>query len=231
MVTTRKEIMADRSRSTGFAWCCIFCFLFPFCLFLGLTGCAGTNPLTGDDPLLGKSAAIPLGNKPVVPAVPQPAASVPPLPAPNVNASTGTAALASGVTPSVDGRHNLRIDDPAPVAGAASWVGQPPPGGAPVLQRPEPLAGEASPRAERSSPYSVGLVNRARVITYEQAQEQLKTRSLLWQRLEMVADQGKWKFSCSVPNPQNRMINRTYEATADTDLGAIQAVLDQLDKK
>jgi hypothetical protein len=227
METTGKKKMDDRLRGAGFPLCRALFFLFPWSFFLSLTGCQGLNQLTGPDPLLGKAAA-PIGNKPVVPADPAPVAS---LPSPNVNASASTAALAAGATPAVDGRHNLRIEDPIPAPGGQSWRGQPPAGGTPVLQRPEPIAAEPGPIAERSSPYSVGLVSGSRVMTYDQAQEQLKTRGILWQRLEMVADQGKWKFSCSVPNRQNRMINRTYEAVADTDLAAMQAVLDQMDKK
>ena len=65
--------------------------------------------------------------------------------------------------------------------------------------------------------------------TYEQAQAILAARGVSWQRLE--GDQGKWKFSCSIPNPQNRNISRTYEARDADHLAAIQAVLDQISKE
>jgi hypothetical protein len=46
----------------------------------------------------------------------------------------------------------------------------------------------------------------------------------------MVAGTGEWQFSCSIPNRQNPNVNRQYRATAATELAAIQAVLDQIDK-
>jgi hypothetical protein len=56
-------------------------------------------------------------------------------------------------------------------------------------------------------------------------------RGITWFRLETADDAGGYKFSCSIPNRQNRLINRTYEAQAPSELAAIQAVLDQIDKE
>ena len=47
--------------------------------------------------------------------------------------------------------------------------------------------------------------------------------------LETVGD-GAWKFSCSIPNRQNPAIGKHYEARAATDLGAIRAVLAEIDR-
>jgi hypothetical protein len=69
-----------------------------------------------------------------------------------------------------------------------------------------------------------------RVSTYEQAKTLLLGRGATWWRLEAVNDQGQYKFSCSIPNRANPLISRTYEATAPNDLGAIQAVLDHIDR-
>jgi hypothetical protein len=70
----------------------------------------------------------------------------------------------------------------------------------------------------------------ARLDTFEQARAQLETRGISWYRLE-TGDSGTYKFSCSVPNRQNRMVSRTYEAQAGSELAAIQAVLDQIDRE
>jgi len=70
----------------------------------------------------------------------------------------------------------------------------------------------------------------SQVTTNEQAQAILKNRGVIWQRLDQVANTGEWKFSCSLPNPQNPRLHRTYEGTAPDSLGAIRAVLDKIEK-
>jgi hypothetical protein len=70
-----------------------------------------------------------------------------------------------------------------------------------------------------------------RGMTFEQAQAQLRMRGVTWQRLEIWGDDGKWKFSCSIPNAQNANIRRSYESPPLPDpLMALQAVLEQIDK-
>jgi hypothetical protein len=58
----------------------------------------------------------------------------------------------------------------------------------------------------------------------------LQARGVKWRRLETVGERNESQFSCSIPNPQNPYISRTYEARAATDIAAIQAVLDQIDR-
>jgi hypothetical protein len=66
--------------------------------------------------------------------------------------------------------------------------------------------------------------------SYEQAKALLQARGVSWFRLE-TTDQGGYKFSCSIPNPQNRNLHHTFEAEAQTELAAIQAVLDRIDRE
>lgn len=198
------------------------------CLCLFWTGCAGANNLA-TDPLLGKSAGVAATPKPGAPTGPNP---VPPLPAPN--AAGSTAALAGGLGATVDGRHNLQIEDPQPVAANQTWTGPATATGA-VLQRPEPIPRQppppGSPGGYAPAAPTAGLVNGVRVQTIEQAQAQLTARGVTWQRLEAMPEPGKWKFTCSVPNPRNRTINRVYEAQAADGLEAMRAVLEQLDRE
>jgi hypothetical protein len=48
--------------------------------------------------------------------------------------------------------------------------------------------------------------------------------------LETVGENGEWKYSCSIPTRQNPRIRRTYVASAGDPVGAIRAVIEQLDK-
>jgi hypothetical protein len=58
----------------------------------------------------------------------------------------------------------------------------------------------------------------------------LAGRGVQGQRLEKWGDSG-WKFTCSVPSRTGTNAFRTYVGQAATDLGAIQAVLDQIDRE
>jgi hypothetical protein len=211
-------------------------------LWLLLAGCA-SSPTSrptpnNNDPLLGGPPIQPPGGRAAAPAAsPGTAtAAVPPLTAPST--STSTAALASGTAQPLDATHDLRIggnpdSSPAAPSGApvaatptSDWKGQ-----APVaLRGPEPAT--APPPAPRQPPApGIALMGGTRVMTFEQAQAQLRARGVTWQRLEVSSDDGKWKFSCSIPNAQNPNIRRNYEGPPLPDpLTAMQAVLDQIDK-
>jgi hypothetical protein len=193
---------------------------------LAWVGCSGPERIAGD-PLLGRSAGVTAAPKPNQTAGIAPVPAVPPLPASTTAGST--AALAAGAASTFDGRHNLQIDDTTrPVASNPGWT-NPTAGGA-VLQRPVPIPGQAAPPASATpAPGNVALVSGPKVTSYEQAQAQLTARGVLWQRLEAVANQ-QWKFTCAVPNPQNKQISRVYEAQAASGLEAIQAILEQIDK-
>jgi len=127
-----------------------------------------------------------------------------------------TAALASnGGGKPLPGGTDLRIGNTSP----GNWPGQP---GA-TLQQPA-LAAQPVSSVRGVSPTG------ARALTYEQAIALLAAKGVKWRKLEMIVERNESKFSCSIPNPQNPNISRYYEASAATDLAAIQAVLDQMDK-
>jgi hypothetical protein len=126
--------------------------------------------------------------------------------------TASNAALASGAPTPLPGGTDLRIGNP-------NWQG--PTTGA-TLQQPQPAAQPVS---------SVRGVAPAapRATSYELAMAMLAARGVQWRRLETI-DQNQTQFSCSIPNPQNPYISRTYEARAANDLAAIQAVIDQIAK-
>jgi hypothetical protein len=108
-----------------------------------------------------------------------------------------------------------------------------------VLSGPIALQPPATPTSTRSqdpaphSPVATHSDSRAapsggQPLSYEEAQRLLKQRGVVWQRLETWGDRGEWKFSCSVPNPQNAFISRNYEAKAANYLDAMRAALDQM---
>jgi hypothetical protein len=104
-------------------------------------------------------------------------------------------------------------------------VGAPP--AAPTQTVPSvPIPSPIEPASAQTS----SLVISGGVLSYEQAQAQLAAHGVTWQRLETTGD-NSWKFSCSVPNPQNKFISRTYEGQARDYLSAMRAVLDQIAKE
>jgi hypothetical protein len=62
--------------------------------------------------------------------------------------------------------------------------------------------------------------------------ELLKARGVTWYRVEASQDNaGDFKFSCSVPNPNNPNLRRMYEAHAPDQRSAMMAVLKQMDEE
>lgn len=185
-----------------------------FCL-----GCAGSNirqPPAAADPLAG-GVATPAGG-PSASAVPPPT-PVPP-PVPPLPVSTGTqslAALAAGAQAKpLDATRDLRIATPVnnPNAGTSPQ--------ATLIAPATPVVSQ--PVARGSAPAGT------HVATFEQAQGFLTSRGVKWQSLQTWGDQGAWKFTCSIPNPKNQYISRTYEGQARDSLSAIQAVIDQIER-
>ena len=200
-----------------------------------LFGCAGDRRTPAGDPLLGgaapgtvnpQAAAPPSNPTPVASAPNLAAPGVPPLPP--INPTSSNAALASGGSPLLDGGRDLRIGDPHATGGTAGWSA--PPTATPVSTPPGPPA--VQPASQRSPVYAGGFgpTPSARIVSYEQSQAYLASRGVNWQRLETFGDQGEWKFSCSIPNPQNRNISRTYEGKARDYLSAIRVVIDQMSR-
>jgi hypothetical protein len=137
---------------------------------------------------------------------------------------TSNAALASATPAVLDRTNDLRISDPT--RNPDSHYGQSPGGwsGA-VLQKPEPMNGPQSAKAPAAPATS------APPATLEQARAQLQTRGVAWMRSDYLRDQDQWQFSCSIPNPHNPNVSRTYQATAHAELDAIRAVMGQIDKE
>ena len=192
-----------------------------------LTGCSGFNEALGNDPLLG---GPPLRAAAAATAPPGPVAALPP---PAANSTLSTAALAAGAPRPSDAAPDLRIGSSGPSTGNDGWgspssTGQAAGGSGALLRPPEAIT-QPAPRQELATVSNPGAP-RDRAITYEQAQEEMKKRGVLWQRLEMVAESGEWKYSCSIPNRQDPKLRRTYEARAADPVSAIRAVLEQLDK-
>lgn len=192
-----------------------------------------------DDPLL---SGLSGGGPP--PAYPPPAqfptapAAAPPAqpaqPTASASPSTSNAALASDVLQprETDRDKRLQLELTGQTKGKA-------PEGA-ILGAPQPIKPVADARKD-PLPASGGIVPVAavppssppaaspRIYSYDQAMSVLTARGVIWRRLENTSE--GWKFSCSVPNRTNPTINRTYEAQAGTDLAAIQAVIDQMDRE
>jgi hypothetical protein len=59
----------------------------------------------------------------------------------------------------------------------------------------------------------------------------LQARGATFQRLETTGDGGEWKYSCSVPHPNNPNIRRNYEASGRDPRSAMVAVLKQMDQE
>jgi hypothetical protein len=181
-----------------------------------VSACGGPSKLASD-PLIG--GAPPLqANAPSTPTA-KASGPVPPVPAPTSTASN--AALASLPGRTVDGRHELQINEPKTTAPSdPGWTA---PAGSSPPAPSQPLAD-----ANSSTNYTLG--GGSKLGSFEQARSQLQVRNVTWWRLE-TTEPGTFKFSCSVPNRQNRQLSRTHEAQASSELAAIQAVLDQIDRE
>jgi len=187
-----------------------------------LAGCSHDDHRPAADPLAyGVTPPVPPISSAVVAPIPADGKAAPaPLdgkvpPIPVAGATMSNAALASGVPKPLPGGADLRI-----AAGATGALATSAP---PVARAPETTAQPVSAvRGQAGSSM--------RITSYEQALAQLAARGVKWRRLETVGENGESQFSCSIPNPKNPFISRTYEAKAPGDLAAIQAVLDQIEK-
>jgi hypothetical protein len=163
------------------------------------------------------------------------AGAIPALPA--ATSSGSSAAIVSG-DPLI-GSHPLGIEDPGRAQPVAAWQGtrqltSGPPAAdmtpnlrPPIVQAlpPDPNAGAAGPGGAQATPPAWSALPTA--ADFDQLQQQLAGRDVIWQRLESYP--GGYKFSCMVPKPFERDVNRTYEATAADYRSAIDAVLKKID--
>lgn len=66
--------------------------------------------------------------------------------------------------------------------------------------------------------------------SYGEMKQALATRGVTWQRSESVGDGKEWRFAVAIPNKQFPTQTRNYEARAASELAAMRAVLDQIDR-
>jgi hypothetical protein len=192
---------------------------------LALAGCSAPTPeRTVADPFLGKAAApvrSAAQGSPYEPAVPYPPSS-----------STGPAALAGGGKQPFDATHDLRIasaDTSNPGAKPASdpaWKGSRGVAGDPTPSKPDPFPAPTPGGA--IVPVSLSA---ARINTLDQGWAYLRAHGATYQRLTTRGEDGQIECSCSLPNPQNPNLRRTYEASARDPLTALRAVIDQIEKE
>jgi hypothetical protein len=192
-----------------------------------LVGCAPENfgandPLLGGPPVGPPRAAVATG-----PAQPPAGTGVPALP---TTAPSGTpAALASSGRGPLDAtRPELRIgSDTAPPA----WTGRDGAASGVALQPPQPLnGGGAVPLQPKSAP-EVQLTGNTTAPTYEQLKKQLLARGVTKINVTANGESGETTLSCWVPVSGNPSAHQRYDAKGRDELSAMQAVLDQMDKK
>jgi hypothetical protein len=224
---------------------------------LALAGCESDYGVKQGDPFVGihgqptPAAPTPAGSGGSTAGTPTANGGVPAMP--GTHSLTSQAALAGGTLPAPENpRSDLRMDV-APVVPTGS------PGGAArgaapsnvQVGGPEPVpettsrltpiaaGGGAPPSGSAVTPgvpTPAALVPLARSpggMTFEEAQQYLNQRGVIWQRLETWGDQGQWKFRCSVPLPGSTGLNRTYETEspgAADPITAIRTVIDKIEK-
>jgi hypothetical protein len=198
---------------------------------LCLVGCNQLNPSTtkDPDPLLGATAAAaPPAAKADLKAG-TPVVAVPPVP--DASSVNSTVALTAAI-PRKDGAADLRIRNGASNEGSENWARPGATSGeksAAVLRGPE-TAVEPAAQRDGNPVYNTVSQGNARQGDFEQAQAQLAQRGVIWQALQ-AGERGEWKFTCSIPNPQNPKLRRTYEAQGADYLSAMRAVLEKIDKE
>jgi hypothetical protein len=221
---------AGRTPSPAGLWCRSVVLPTASCLLpLAFSACANQQPGVrqgqATDPLLGLGP--PPAKAPGTPGAPSarsspasPTSSIPPIPVPA--GSSSNAALASGPPRALNQDRDLRIGEQG---------GQGPTSGGAILRRPEPAGEPLSQHDRMQQAPTVMPAGGVRAVSYEQLQAQLASRGVAFQRLETGNDPGEWRFTCSIPSRQNPSSLRTYKGTGRTDLAAIQAVLEQIERE
>lgn len=199
-------------------------------LLFGLAAGCGSNfgNRQQGDPLLGVQAAPKPVDSPSTPSNTTAQATSGPIPPmPSSYAATSTAPVAGGETATPQSPRDLRMAGdtvaPAsmPTAGAAR-------GAAPAVNvgNPEPTPAVGTTANLAPPPVSGGSA--ANIRTFEDAQQFLKQHRVTWQ--SMSQEDGEWKFSCSIPNPSNPHVNKTYQTSKPSPdlLSAMRAVIAQI---
>ena len=127
----------------------------------------------------------------------------------------------------------------------AAIRGSPPPTGA-ALQPPQPLVGPpprpindadlAPPTAPVPAPPPIVSPTAGRATgsdQYEQLQDELARRGVLFQSLEGPDDHGVWSFTCGVPKhgDPNSIHRVEVSAVGDRGLPAMRAAVEQIDRE
>ncbi len=217
-------------------------------LLLLLVGCQGggaRNPsrggLVANDPLLGGGSPLPAGQAtargtdraPYAATVGrdlgQPARPAGPLPSlPSPSGSTSPAALASGATGTLDAAPALRIGSGTNTPPDADWRG---PGEAPRHSYQSAPTGPVPPPGSDTTPAvtlpPLTLTSyQGNDQSLDQLLRQVEARGAVQPRLDKK--DGEWIFSCRIPNRENPSLLHCYEVAADSNVAAVQAVLDQI---
>ena len=130
---------------------------------------------------------------------------------PSSSGASTPAALASSTSPHADQQPptdpGVKVLAPRPVASTA-----------------QPITAAAATTVPASAPGAVGES------TYEQLQQQLQARGVVWQQLKTSVEKGEWFFACAIPDPNSPGVQRHYEARAVGPFGlaAIRAVLSDI---
>jgi hypothetical protein len=201
--------------------------------------CSNDSRVRDNDPLTGGGPAIPARGETPAATASAPKTSVPPLPAPS--SATSNAALAGGAFQPLDPTRDLRIGDSKPNATPDNWRGPTTAAGA-TLNAPQPANDARSSGQMVSQPKATARSEIRPVSSLVQAAGShgastdalmalLQARGVTFQRLETSGDNLEWKYSCSVPNPANPNIRRTYEARGRDPRSAMAAVLKQMDQE
>jgi hypothetical protein len=69
-----------------------------------------------------------------------------------------------------------------------------------------------------------------RAVGFDEAHAQLAARGVICQLLELT-EAGDWRFTCYIRSRQNPNVRRKHIATARTELAAMQAALEQIDRE
>jgi hypothetical protein len=87
---------------------------------------------------------------------------------------------------------------------------------------------EGRPTAALQPPSQGEAQSSSPTLTLHEAIRQVQMRGVTSQELRMR--DGKWRFTCEIPKPGDPTVSKFYEAEADRDVDAVQAVLARIEQ-
>jgi hypothetical protein len=114
---------------------------------------------------------------------------------------------------------------PVPPSGDFAWNRPENNGTQPVLGPPQPVP--VVPATLTGNPKQWTAPGTMGTPTYEQLQDELRKRGVLWQKVDQTTTGVL--FRCAVPHPQNPQMERIVEMAAPDTIRAMQAALVQID--